>query len=219
MIEKYFIPFVFFLVAAMLITPANAIGAFIPVGDPEIIHTSFVDVVSGEEATLDIVVKNNAEVSASFDILILDPCPCIIGRGYPIRVTIGAGMEETLPFKIRCGTNIDKVGTCQVRIRDVTVSTNEDIGYFNYKVKRAKECEDYGKFFPTGDNCIKKCTSEGYWEIVKCCDDKVVTWKPSDATYGGWVCAKKDGTLPGFESIFVVVGLIIAFVVFKRRRK
>ncbi|MCK4347141.1 MAG: hypothetical protein KAW47_00850 [Thermoplasmatales archaeon] len=160
-------------------------------------------------------------MSASFDILILDPCPCIIGRGCPIRVTIGAGMEETLPFKIRCGTNVDKVGTCQVRIRDVTVSTNEDIGYFNYKVKRAKECEDYGKFFPTGDNCIKKCTSEGYWEVVKCCGDKTVTWKPSDTTYGGWVC--KDTYTPikwsdGVVIVFGVIGMMILYRRFKQRK-
>ncbi len=96
------------------------------------------DVVSGEEATLDIVVKNNAEVRASFDIHILDPCPCGLSGNYH-RFTFNAS--------------------------------------------------------------------------------KTVTWKPSDTTYGGWVCKDTSTPIKWNDGVVIVFGVIVMMILYRRLKQ
>ena len=118
----------------------------------------------------------------------------------------------------------DENNCCQYTVCEVIIcESGYEIGHRDcgegFRVLRARECVEPGRFKEDW-NRIKVCTDDGCWKTVKICEkDERVSFDKYNTQYGGWVCAKKDSTLPGFESIFVVVGLIIAFVVFKKRRK
>lgn len=168
------------------------LGAYIPVGEPRIISTTCDELYSGEFGYLKVKVKNIASVSASFDAAIIQPCDVIQEGG--ARLTIPAGGENTFEIRVSQGSaNLDKSGQCQVKVYDTNNPDNYDTAYFNYRLKKAREC-DPGKYKGEA-NCIYHCSNAGVWELVKCCaNDEQLSFDASKIQYDGWYC--KAGAVP-----------------------
>ena len=176
---------------------ADWVGAYVPVSQPEIVGTSFVEVQSGSVQTLDVRVKNIGGVTSTFIAIIVEPC-IIKQEQFSRQATIAPGATATITIPVSTGThNIDDVGRCQVEVYDSTVRTNNAFAYFDYHAKKAAECTNIGQYYDEGNDCIGYCNLDGMREHVKCCaGDEDLNFKTGQGIHGGWICVKKSSPTP-----------------------
>ena len=165
-------------------------------------------VYSGEESILEVEVPSWVWPANGY---ILPGCPCMSHGGMV--------HEGTFHFRVSTGAmNIEETTVCQVKFYCVNKASRYEIVDFLCVAKKARECHPGEYKIETYMNgCIYGCNDSGYWELVKGCDkNERLEYDPKFA-YDGWDCVKKPST-PGFEVIFVIVGLITACVIYRRRK-
>jgi len=116
--------------------PAYWVGAYIPVGQPQIVDPGFVEVKSGQTGTLNVKIKNVGTTDASFDVTILQPC-LIEQEGFA-RVTVPAGETRTASLNVNTGTaSVDQWGSCSLKVYATNKPSNYAIGTFTYHAEQA----------------------------------------------------------------------------------
>lgn len=104
--------------------PADWVGFFIPVAEPEIQSASDTSLTASETTgTTDISIRNTADVSGTVHASV--SCPSPLTAGYD-DVEIGAGETRTASVNIDSGMSPDNTYSCDVLVKDTDANSVQD---------------------------------------------------------------------------------------------
>jgi len=173
---------------------ASWVGAWIPVGKPQILGTDCDDVLSGKSSILHVRVRNDGSARATFRATIMDGT-CKVRQTSIGELTFNPGETRVIDIRIDQGSyNLKELETCTVKVYDANKAENYDTASFTCQLLKAQECVDIGAYKgDTRTNCISVCNNEGFWEQVHCCeDDEELKVDASIEKWDGWHCEAKD---------------------------
>ena len=119
---------------------ADWLGIVVPVGEPKIIDVKSSVFREGQEGSIDVTLKNNGNVKASFSVSASCEAPFQMVRASTTISGVGAGETRTASLPITATTNEEVSKTCTITVHDLENSNKRDSATVTVRVTPLSVC-------------------------------------------------------------------------------